>query len=106
MWYTLHRVMKYYNWDDKKNERLIRERNISFEEIVFYIERGYVLDILEHQNKKKYREQYIFVVRVEDYVYLVPFIEKEKEIFLKTIIPSRKATRIYLKGGRKNVQDE
>jgi hypothetical protein len=92
--------MKYFSWDIEKiekNEKLKAERNISFKEIVFYIERGQVLDILEHPNKK-YPNQFIFVVPVEDYVYLVPFVEKENEIILKTIIPSRKATKHYLRG--------
>jgi uncharacterized DUF497 family protein len=90
--------MKYFSWDIEKNEKLKAERNISFEEIVFYIGRGQVLDILEHPNKKKYPNQLIFVIQVEDYVYLVPFVEKENEIILKTIIPSRKATKHYLRG--------
>ena len=90
--------MKYFSWDIEKNEKIKDERNISFEEIVFYIARGQVLDILEHPKKKKYPNQFIFVVPVEDYVYLVPFVEKENEIILKTIIPSRKATKHYLRG--------
>jgi uncharacterized DUF497 family protein len=90
--------MKYFSWDSEKNEKLKAERNISFEEIVFYIERGQVLDILEHPNKKKYPNQFIFVIQVGDYVYLVPFIEKENEIILKTIIPNRKAIKHYLRG--------
>jgi uncharacterized DUF497 family protein len=90
--------MKYFSWDSEKNEKLKAERNISFEEIVFYIERGQILDILEHPNKKKYPTQFIFVIQVEDYVYLVPFVEGENEIILKTIIPSRKATKHYLRG--------
>lgn len=97
--------MKYYTWDGKKNEKLIAERNISFEEIIFYIEKGYLLDVLEHPNQRKYKGQSIFAVMVRGYVYLVPFIEKDKEIILKTIIPSRKATRLYLKGGKQNGKD-
>ena len=72
------------------------DRGIGFEDIVFHIERGDVLDILEHLNPKRYAGQRIFVVRRDDYVYLVPFVEDEKLIFLKTIIPSRKATKEYL----------
>jgi hypothetical protein len=90
--------MKYFSWDIEKNEKLKVERNISFGEIVFYIGRGQVLDILEHPNKKKYPNQFIFVIPVEDYVYLIPFVEGENEIILKTIIPSRKATKHYLRG--------
>ena len=98
--------MKYFSWDPEKNEKLKAERNISFEEIVFYIERGQVIDILEHPNKKKYPNQFIFVIPIEDYVYLVPFVEKENEIILKTIIPSRKATKQYLKGGDENERND
>lgn len=94
--------MKYFTWDLKKSEKLKEERNISFEEVVFYIEQGYLLDVLEHPNKQKYEGQRIFVVQIENYVYLVPFVEDEKEILLKTIIPSRKATKHYLKGGNEN----
>lgn len=88
--------MKYFAWDDAKNEKLKADRGIGFEEIVFHIERGDVLDILEHPNSQRYAGQRIFVVQRDDYVYLVPFVEDEKLIFLKTIIPSRKATKEYL----------
>lgn len=94
--------MKYFTWDAEKNEKLKAERGISFEEILFHIERGDVLDILENPNQEKYKGQRIFVVKVEGYVYLVPFEETEKEVALKTIIPSRKATRQYLQGGKKD----
>tara|TARA_B100000959_G_scaffold247731_1_gene274221 strand:+ start:956 stop:1237 length:282 start_codon:yes stop_codon:yes gene_type:complete len=93
--------MKYFTWNEEKNEKLKTGRNISFEEVVFYIERGQLLDILEHSGRKKYQRQKIFVVQIDSYAYLVPFIEEENEIFLKTIIPSRKATKLYLKGGDK-----
>lgn len=94
--------MKYFAWDAEKNEQLRAERGISFEEIVFHIERGDILDILEHPNQEKYRGQRIFVVNVSDYVYLVPFEETESEVVLKTIIPSRKATKRYLRGEASN----
>ena len=90
--------MKYFLWNQEKNELLQTERDISFEDIVFYIEKGFLLDVLEHPKPEKYPGQKIFVVQVEEYVYLVPFVEDEKEIFLKTIIPSRKATKRYLRG--------
>lgn len=90
--------MKYFSWSEEKNEVLLAERDISFEEIVLYIEKGFLLDVLEHPNPEKYPGQKIFVVQVEEYVYLVPFVESEDTVFLKTIIPSRKATRKYLKG--------
>ena len=88
--------VKYFVWDEAKNEKLKAERGIGFEEIVFHIERGEVLDILEHPNRERYRGQRILVVRRDDYVYLVPFVEDERLVFLKTIIPSRKATKQYL----------
>ena len=88
-------VMKQFNWDVDKNKKLIEQRGISFEEIVFCIENDNLLDIVEHPNKEKYESQMIFVVKVSEYVYLVPFVENEIEIFLKTIIPSRKAMKKY-----------
>jgi uncharacterized DUF497 family protein len=93
--------MKAFSWNDEKNALLRTERQVSFEEIVLYIEMGCLLDVLEHPNQEKYKRQMVFVVRVDDYVYLVPFIETESEVFLKTIIPSRKATKKYLKGSAK-----
>jgi hypothetical protein len=78
------------------------ERNISFEEVVFHIGRQDVLDIVEHPNPEKYQGQRIFIVNINDYAYLVPFVENEREIFLKTIIPSRKATKKYLRGQTKD----
>lgn len=88
--------MKYFAWDEAKNEKLKAERGIGFEDILFHIERGDVLDILEHTNPARYAGQRIFVVRRDDYVYLVPFVEDDRLVFLKTIIPSRKATKQYL----------
>ena len=93
--------MKYFLWNEEKNELLISERQVSFEDVVFYIEKGFLLDVLEHPNQEKYKGQKIFVVQIDDYVFLVPFIENDLEIFLKTIIPSRKATKKYLKGSEK-----
>lgn len=90
--------MKYFSWNSDKNESLKRERGVSFEEAVFYIERGGLLDIMEHPNQERYPGQRIFVVNMDDYAYLVPFVESETEVFLKTIIPSRKATSTYLRG--------
>jgi uncharacterized DUF497 family protein len=88
--------VKYFDWDDAKNATFSAERGIGFEDVVFHIERGDLLDILEHPNADRYAGQRIFVVRREDYVYLVPFVEDEHTVFLKTIIPSRKATKQYL----------
>lgn len=88
--------MKYFAWDEAKNERLKAERGIGFEEIVFHIERGDVLGVLDHPNRERYPGQRIYVVRCDEYVYLVPFVEAETGRFLETIIPSRVATRRYL----------
>ena len=96
--------MDYYRWEQKKNDRLKAERGISFEQVVMHIERGDVLDIYEHPNQKRYQNQQILVVKIEEYAYLVPFIESTEGRFLKTIMPSRKATRHYL--GEKNEEDE
>jgi len=90
--------VKYFSWSPEKNRLLQETRGISFEEVVFHVERGDVLDILKHPNQEKYSGQRIMVVNVEGYAYLVPFVEDDREVFLKTIIPSRKATRDYLGG--------
>lgn len=88
--------MKPINWNSTKNQQLIAERGISFEDIVFYMQQGQLLDDIGHPNSEKYPEQRIFVINVDGYVYLVPYVEDRKEIFLKTLIPSRKATKQYL----------
>ena len=86
---------RHFNWNPEKNQLLLRERGISFERIVFEIASGNELAVLEHPNQEKYPGQNISMVQVEDYVYAVPFIETDLEIFLKTIIRSRKATKQY-----------
>ena len=78
--------VKYFAWDDAKNAKLKADRGIGFEDVVFHIERGDLLDILEHPNPSRYAGQRILVVQREDYVYLVPFVEDEHSVFLKTII--------------------
>jgi len=90
--------MKSINWNLDKNQQLADERGISFEDVVVYIQQGEMLDIVEHPNQEKYPNQRMFVLAIDDYVYLVPYVENRKEIFLKTIIPSRKATKMYLGG--------
>lgn len=89
-------IMKHFSWSPEKDSSLRKERGVSFEEIVYHIEQGDVADVLEHPNQNRYPGQRVFVVIVDDYAYLVPFIETEHEVFLKTIIPSRKATRDYV----------
>ena len=96
--YSSH--MKIFSWSDEKNERLKRDRKVSFEAVLFHIGRSDLLDIVAHPNQEKYAGQKMFVVNIENYVYLVPFVETEEEVLLITIIPSRKATSKYLRGGR------
>ena len=91
--------MKYFSWNPEKNDSLIAERRVSFEEVVFHIERGDLLDVLDHPNQERYPGQRIFVVSIRGYAHLVPFVENESEMFLKTIIPSRKATDTYMRHG-------
>mgnify|MGYP002358935823 CR=1 FL=1 len=94
--------MKDFNWSADKNIILINERNISFEEIAIAIYENKIIDVYKHPNQDKYPNQKIYEIELNDYIYLVPFIENENEIFLKTIIPSRKATKLYFNGGKKN----
>ncbi|MBC8193027.1 MAG: BrnT family toxin [Candidatus Marinimicrobia bacterium] len=89
--------MKYLNWNSEKNESIKKERGISFEIMAFQIEAGNILDVIDHPNQDKYPGQRIFVIEFEEYAYFVPFVENDDEVFLKTIIPSRKATKDYLK---------
>ena len=89
--------MPIYIFSPEKNLTLIEERNISFDEMIAAIENDQILDIVEHPNKQKYGNQKMYVIWVKEYVYLVPFvIDKNGDIFLKTIIPSRKAKRKYI----------
>ncbi len=88
--------MKSYAWNEEKNQQLKTDRNISFEEVIIHIAAGNLLDTVEHPHPEKYSGQRIFVVKMGDYAWLVPFVESDNAIFLKTIIPSRKATKRYL----------
>ena len=90
--------MEAFAWNSEKNKLLKAERGISFEEVVLNIQLGNEVNIFEHPNQERYPGQKISVVVIESYAYLVPFVENEEEIFLKTIIPSRKATKQYLGG--------
>lgn len=92
--------MKYFDWDPEKNATLTASRGISFERVVVAINSGDLVKIVKHPNAERYPNQQQFVVLIEEYVYLVPFVADEQKIFLKTIIPSRKATKAYRKGWR------
>ena len=88
--------MKPFRWNPDKNETLKIERSISFEEIALAIEADGLLDELRHPNSEKYPNQSVLVVALDGYVYLVPYVEESDYYFLKTVIPSKKATRDYL----------
>jgi uncharacterized DUF497 family protein len=88
--------MKYFDWDEDKNNKLKKTRDVSFEEIVLAISNNQILDILVHTNKEKYPNQKMFVIELFNYAYLVPFVEDKEKYFLKTIYPSRDATKKYL----------
>ena len=90
--------MKYFQWNEEKDAQLKQERGVSFSDIVAVMMGVGLLDVVPHPNPKKYPQQRMFVVQVADYVYLVPFVETDDGVFLKTIIPSRKATLKYLAG--------
>ena len=93
-----------YEYSIDKNQRLIDERSISFEEVVAALDNGQLLDVIEHPNRNKYPNQKMYVLWVNDYVYLIPFVEKDEQtVLLKTIFPSRKAKKQYMKN---EVRDE
>ena len=94
--------MKAITWNSDKNMMLKAERGVSFEEVLVAISQGALFDVVEHPNKDKYQNQRIFIVRIRGYAYLVPFVETGEEIFLKTIFPSRSATKRYISRGKVN----
>lgn len=97
-----------FNWDPEKNALLKRTRGVSFEEIVVAIEDGDVLDVLSHPNQERYRNQQVYLVAYLDYVFVVPFVRDDAndQIVLKTIYPSRKYTKRYLRKDEENEQNE
>ena len=90
-------MKKVFDWDNEKNKKLISERNISFEAIVSLIESGNIIATVTGKGKHAHQKQ--FIVEMNRYVYVVPFVEDAQKVFLKTIIPSRKLTRKFLSGG-------
>ena len=84
-----------YDWNPDKNEWLKKERNISFEQIIFHLSQGDLWKISNHPDQANYPGQKLYFVIVNDYIFIVPFIMEKESIFLKTIIPSRKATKLY-----------
>lgn len=88
--------MKYFDWNDEKNEMLKQSRGVSFEQVELAIATGDLIDRMTYPNPAKYPNQKVFLVRIADYIYSVPYVEDDEKIFLKTIIPNRKATKKYL----------
>ena len=93
----MYTISMRYEWDPKKNEWLKKERNISFEKIVFHLSQGDVWRVADHPDQESYPGQRIYFVIVDNYIYLVPHVVEDDYVFLKTIIPNRKATKAYHK---------
>ena len=91
-----HPSIVQYDWDPKKNDFLRATRKVCFEAVVVHLGRGDVWRVAEHPNQEKYPGQKLFFVLMDDYIYIVPFDERGEVIWLVTIIPSRKATKMYL----------
>jgi len=86
-----------FEWTDEKEQQLKKDRGLSFEDVVFHIQNGDILDITDHPNRTKYPNQKIMFLKMEDYVFMVLYVKEQKKFVLKTIIPSRKATNKYLR---------
>ena len=94
--------MKQILWDSDKNALLFKDRGVCFEDMLFAMEQGAVLDIIDHPNQTKYPGQRMMIVQLGRYAYLVPYIETEEYLILKTIMPRRKATKTFLRSGGDN----
>ena len=95
-----------FDWSEEKDERLRRERGISFEEVIVAVEEGNVLDILEHTNPSRYGGQRLYIIEIDSYVWVVPFVDNDEIRFLKTAFPSRKLTKRYLRSRGKGDEHE
>ena len=91
-------MVKHFEWNESKNDKLRAEREICFEDVIVAISEGKLHDVLAHPNAKKYPSQRFYIIEIQEYIYVVPFVEDEIKIFLKTIYPSRKLTKQYLRG--------
>ena len=96
--------MKPFRWNAEKNESLTAERGMSFERVVVAVESGGLLDMTDHPNQARYPRQKVMIVAIDGYAYLVPYVEEDDYYFLKTVIPSRKATRERLIKGDPNAE--
>jgi len=99
-WWCLSYIVKvrYFDWNAAKNEILKTEREVSFEEVVTAIQEGRLLKVGGHPNQKKYPGQKVMIVDINDYAYVVPYVQNKERIFFKTIYPSRMATKLYIVG--------
>ena len=88
--------MKYFDWNIEKNDKLKAERSVGFEEVILAIQNGSTIEISDHPNKTRYPSQSVLIVEIREYAYIVPFVEDDEKIFLKTIIPSRKMTKKFI----------
>ncbi len=91
--------MKYIAWDVDKNERLKEQRGISFEQAINAIFKGRVLGKTDHPNQKRYPGQKIYIIELDEYAFVVPYVDDDEKIFLKTIFPSRKYTKDFIEKG-------
>ena len=87
-----------FDYNEEKNRKLKQERNITFNKIIDHIQNGCVVDIISHQNKEKYPSQKMYVLDIDGYIWLVPYIQNGNRAFLKTAFPNRKETKKYLRG--------
>ncbi len=85
--------MKYFDWDDEKNKWLMENRGISFDICVVAIEQGKVLAIVPNKHPRTHQKKYI--IEIDDYVYVIPYVEDDEKIFFKTVYPSRKENKKY-----------
>ncbi len=84
-----------FSWNLEKNKLLKEQRGICFEDVVAIIHEDKVIDIIKHPNSEKYPNQSMYIVDLMGYICMVPYVKEEDEIFLKTIVPSRKMNKIY-----------
>lgn len=84
-----------FEWNEEENRLLKDSRDVSFEDVLLCIDEGRLLDVVPHHNLEKYPNQKLFIARIRGYIYYVPFLEDEKKIFLKNIVPSRKYNKKY-----------
>ena len=86
--------MKYFEWNEEKNKKLLQERGISFEICITYLQNGYLLDTVKNNPPREHQD--VYIIEIEGYAFKVPFVDDGDKIFLKTIYPSHKATKKYL----------